>query len=391
MNILFLSRDYPPNLIGGVGIYVCEMSRVLARMGHNVFVLSEGKELPCEYEEEGVRVFRIIPSRLNYLNPLRGKLKGLVERLEYSHEVSKKIKQIVKRYKIDVIESCEARAEGAWYYLFERYPPLVVKLHTPESIVFRLDKVTQTLDYYLIRYLEEWWIRRANKVIGLSKSIVDLSCKFFRIAYNNFPIVPNPVDTEYFRPENRKGIQDSPLILYVGRLEFRKGVHVLIRSIPAVLKHFPEAKFLFIGDDCGMKEYMNKNIDELKLRENIELIGQIWRSELLEYYRKSTICIIPSLWENHPFVLLEAMSCGKPVIASNAGGMAEIIDHGKDGILVPPGSPQLLADNIVDILKNDEKRKNLGENARKKMESQYSPFKVVQKTLAIYEQLIERQ
>ena len=82
-----------------------------------------------------------------------------------------------------------------------------------------------------------------------------------------------------------------------------------------------------------MKEYLIKKINELKVNQGIELMNQIPRDELVGYYQKSTICVIPSLWENHPFVLLEAMSCGKPVIASNVGGMAEIIDHGKDGLL----------------------------------------------------------
>ncbi len=389
MNILFLSRDYPPSLIGGVGIYVYEISHLLAKMGHQVYVLSQADEFACEYEDKGVHVFRVKPAKFNFLNPIRKEIKGFLERLEYSYSISKKIKEINKRYKIDIIESCEARAEGFWFYIFRNRPFLVIKLHTPESIVFKLDLVPKSLDYSLIKLLEECWIRRAKQIIGLSKSVVDLTLDYFKIHSNNFPIVPNPIDIEMFKPDENNKIFKEPIILYVGRLEFRKGVHVLIRSIPLVLEQFPEAKFLFIGDDCGMKPYLLSKVNELKLNNNVFFINQIPRNRLVKYYQQSTICVIPSLWENHPYVILEAMACGKPVVATKVGGIPEIIQDKIDGILVPAGSPVALSEGIINLLKNKNLRETLGKNARRKMEDIYSPYEVARKTSTIYKTLMK--
>ena len=82
MNVLFLSKDYPPHLIGGVGIYVYEMSRLLARMGHNVFIITKTDTIPCEYVDAGVCVYRVKSKYFRFLAAVRKKLPGFLERLE---------------------------------------------------------------------------------------------------------------------------------------------------------------------------------------------------------------------------------------------------------------------------------------------------------------------
>ena len=134
-------------------------------MGHRIFVITEAVDCPLEYNDQGVRVFKVIPARLHLLDKRYIALKGFMERLEYSYAVSKKIREVVIKYKIDIIESCEARAEGLWYYLFEKRPPLVIKLHTPESIVFKLN-ASRALEDNLINKLEERHLRTRLEKIG---------------------------------------------------------------------------------------------------------------------------------------------------------------------------------------------------------------------------------
>jgi len=386
MNILFLSRDYPPNHIGGVGIYVYEMSRFLAKMGHRVFVITEAIDHPLDYVDRGVHIFRVRLRKNHIFDSVRDKLKGFVERLEYSYSVSKMMEAVVPQYKIDIVESCEARAEGFWYYLFRKNPPLVIKLHTPESIVFRLDQVRQTQDYKYISRLEGWWISRANRLIGLSQAIVSLTSRYFRIRLNGIPIVPNPINIEFFKPNPAVKKEDFR-VLYVGRLEFRKGVHLLIRAIPQVLEKIPQAKFIFIGNDCGMKNYLLNKISEFGIKDSVEFIDQVPRENLISYYQQSALCVVPSLWENHPYVILEAMACGKPVIATDIGGIPEIIKDKISGILVPPGSVLSLADSIIELLNDKKMQETLGRNARKYIEDRYGLKEVMQSTLNIYKEL----
>lgn len=391
MNILFLSRDYPPNLIGGVGIYTVEMSRQLVREGHNVFVITSAGEFESEYVDKGVRVFRVKPKRFRIFNPLRDKIGRFLERIEYSYTVSKKIREVVKKFGIDVVESCEARAEGFWYFLFHRRPFLVIKLHTPESIVYKLDNVRKNMDFKLVEYLENWWIERADKVIGLTDEVIRLTKAYFNIKKDHFPKVPNPIDINYFKPAQDSGGRSGNTILYVGRFEFRKGVHVLAKAMPKIIERVPDARFVFIGSDCGMRSYVLAKVKEYNCEKNVLLIDEISRDALIPHYQDAAVCVIPSLWENHPYVCLESMSCGKAVVASRIGGLAEIVKDGENGVLVTPGSFLDLAYKITGLLTDRDTRHRLGRNARTYMETHYSPEVVAGKTVDIYREILKKR
>ena len=165
MKICFLSRDYPPNLVGGVGTYVLEISRALAGLGHEVHVITGAAEgQGPESLQDGVRVHRVSPVSLSFLSLIRERYPYTCERLEYSYSVSRKLGQLVKKFGIQAVESCEARFEGLWYYLTHKNPPLAIKLHTPEGIVQKLNREEPDADKRMIRLLEEFWILRATPV-----------------------------------------------------------------------------------------------------------------------------------------------------------------------------------------------------------------------------------
>jgi len=388
MNLLFLSKDYPDGgAAGGVGTYTFEMSKLLSGLGHNIFVITGSRNgRSSEYiDNNGVHIFRVETEQ-------KIAHSFLMERLQYSYVVSRKLRDVVDKYNIDIVEGREALEEAFWYFFFHRRakkPLLVIKLHTPESIIYRMNQSADGFEVKMIRDLEEWWIRRGDQVIGLTKAVVDLTSKFFGMKLGDVPIVPNPIDTQFFIPNNEHNT-DGYTVLYVGRLEFRKGVHVLMRAIPSVLKEIPEAKFKFIGSDCGMKHTLQNMIREYHCEGNVSLKAQISREDLKYEYQKAALCVIPSLWENHPYVCLEAMACGRPVIASDIAGIPEIIEREVSGILVPVGSSGQLANAIIRAFKNAELRVTLGKNARRRMEDYYSPQHVANQNLKIYEKLLER-
>jgi len=389
MNILFLSKDYPPNHTGGVGIYVLEISRLLAKMGHKVYVITQAVEYPCKYIDSGVTVFRVKPKKLHFLDIIRNKLPGTVERLEYSFSAFKKIKEIVRKYDIDIVESSEARFEGLFYFLFNKKPKLVIKLHTPESVALKLDNVYPDFDYKVRLILEKWWIRRADRLVTLTQAVKDLTSRHYNLQLDGIPLTPNPIDIDFFKPgESKIATNGTPTVLYVGRLEFRKGVHVLMRAIPGVLKVIPEARFIFVGRDSGMKSYLINKINQTGYFNNISIVDGVPRYKLRDFYQNCTVCVLPSLWENHPYTCLEAMGCGKPVIATNIGGFPEIIENGVNGVLVDAGSSIKLADAIIRLLLNKNLCEDLGRNARGTMESDYNSKDVAGKTLSIYTQLL---
>ena len=386
MNICYLSREYPPKIIGGVGTYVYESAKAMRKLGHNVYVITEALDTEKESIEEGICVIRVVKKEIRFLSLLREKLSRTVERLEYSYAVSKKLRQVSRKYRIDIVESCEARAEGLWYYLFHRKPRLVIKLHTPEGIISRWNRDPRSLDNKIVEKIEEFWILRANKVIAISMAMVGLLRRYYDINFTGIPVVPNPIDTALFKPAAENINNQEQVILYTGRLEFRKGVHVLMRAIPKVFKQAPAAKFIFIGGDCGMKSYLLKKIAEYQFGDRVILMEHVAREELVGLMQKSSVCVIPSLWENFPYTCLEAMSCAKAVVASCTGGIPEIIEHGKNGLLFPAGSSNALAEAIISILQDNTLRNKLADNARDAIESRFSPADIAEKTLLAYYQ-----
>lgn len=388
MNILFLSSDYPPYLNGGVGTYTYQLARHLVRRNHGAFVITETRETPCEYVEEGVRIWRIRAEKLPWLNEVRGRFPRLVDRFEYSRGVARQLKQIARRHAIDAIESCESRAEGFWYYLFRQRPKLFIKLHTPDGVIFDLNQESPSLDLSLILKLEEWWLRRAHTLIGLTQAMTLAVGRIYQLKTEAIPKVGVPVETDFFLANQNLRSKASIQVLYVGRLEFRKGVHVLLRALPRVLKEMPDIQFRFIGRDCGMRPFLQKYLSDPKYRRNIHWQEFVSREELKEAYQQSHISVVPSLWENHPAVCLEAMSSGCAVIASRVGGIPEIIQHDLTGCLVPAGSSVFLAKAIIELAGNRPRMEAMGGRARLHMEQNYATDKVLDDTLTVYERLL---
>ncbi len=387
MNICFLSKEYPPLVNGGVGVYIYEMARTLTELGHIVHVITEASDEENETCEEGVCIYRIKPVELPFAFLLRGKLSRTIERLEYSFAVFKKLNAIVKNKRIDIVESTDARAEGLWYYLFHKKPALLIKLHTPESIIFDWNNEPHSFDHSLIKIIEEFWITRAKKLLVISSEMRDILSRYYKFDFHGIAQHSNPINVDLFRPD--WGITDdrNDIVLYVGRLEFRKGVHVFVRAIPEILKEFPGAKFYFIGRDCGMKPYLERKIKEFNCAKSIVFLDYVPSKELPVYYQRSRLCVVPSLWDNFPYTCLEAMSCGRPVIASYTGGVSEIIKNGLNGVLVTPGSVKELASEAIRILKNKGLAKELGKAASESIKQRYSRFKIVGKSIEIYQNL----
>lgn len=388
MKILFLSKDYPPHLIGGVGVYVYELSRLLARQGQETFVITQTDDCPLEYFDQGVRVYRVKPRRIGFWDILRPRISGLLERLEYSLAVSEKMEEVIQEHHIDIVETSEARAEGFWYYLSHRKPPLVIKLHTPETIAFVLDHTPITLDYRLIKLLEEHWICKATRKIGLSKEVIEITARHFSMKLSNIPFIPNPIDINSFRPLENHCDDSVQEILYVGRLEFRKGIHTLIRAFRYVQAVLPEVRLTLIGSDCGMAGYLCENIAKLKYPHKVTWLNHLPREKLPEYYQRSAVCVVPSIWENYPYVCLEAMACGKAVVASRIGGLTRMIIDRYNGLLFPAGSSKGLAEALIAVLKSPALRSELGRNARRTIEETHSPKAIAEQTLGIYAQLL---
>lgn len=204
-------------------------------------------------------------------------------------------------------------------------------------------------------------------------------------------VIPNGIAIETIR-EKLKTIKESLmhegiLVGAVGNLREAKGFDILINAASIVYRKKKDIKFVILGKGL-LEEHLRKQIEKLGLTEIVSLYGFI--DNVYNYMVNFDIVVIPSRWEGFPVVALEAMACGKPVIATKTGDLPEIIEHGVSGLIVEPEKPEELANAILLIASNDTMRKEMGINSLT-MVKRFSLEDMVQKYCRIYETLLRNE
>jgi 1,4-alpha-glucan branching enzyme len=200
-------------------------------------------------------------------------------------------------------------------------------------------------------------------------------------------VVPNGVDLQAFRPAFNWP-QDAGYVLFVGRLVAQKGVDVLLRAFAAVLRQLPAAKLLVVGDG-ELQLYLQRVVRHLGFPHKVTFRPWQAGSALVDLYQQAQVVVVPSHYEPFGIVALEAMACGRPVIATRVGGLAETIRHGKEGYLTPPADHLRLAQYIVRLLRDKELRVCMGEAARSRAQ-QFSWARAAEETIKSYASLPSR-
>ena len=178
------------------------------------------------------------------------------------------------------------------------------------------------------------------------------------------------------------------MVLCVGRLVPQKGVEYFIRAIPIIARRFPEAKYIIVG------EGWSRDILEAEARASghankIRFTGFASDKEVIDLMTSADVLVVPSIYEPFGIVALEGMATGVPVVASQVGGLAEIIDHDRTGVFVYPRSPESIAWGIDKILSDPDHAKWITENAKEKLHKAYSWEAVAMKTVEVYKKVVE--
>jgi glycosyltransferase involved in cell wall biosynthesis len=174
-------------------------------------------------------------------------------------------------------------------------------------------------------------------------------------------------------------------ILFVGRLSEEKGAPVLIEAASILRHKYPDMQINIVGGGKQIKK-LKKKIFKFKLSGTVNLLGYKTSEEIAGFYRNSSIVVVPSLSpDNLPTVCIEAMAAGKPIIASRIGGLPELIDDEKTGLLVPPEDPEALAKSIERLLSDPRLMQKMGEAGRRKAEKEFSAAAYIRNTIKEYE------
>lgn len=179
--------------------------------------------------------------------------------------------------------------------------------------------------------------------------------------------------------------KNGSVIGTVGRLVPVKGQKYLVAALERLIKEFPETVLVIVGDG-HLRPELEKQAEEAGIRKNIIFTG--WRREVPEILSLFDILVFPSLNEGMGKVLVEGMALEKPIVASNAGGIRDLIEDGRNGILVPPKNPEVLANAISKLMKNRALAENLGKNGRDRVYPDFDASTMVAKIEGLYESLL---
>jgi len=371
MHVCMVTREFPPES-GGIGYYVYNLSRKLLERGNEVTVLTRGSATKTTKEAvDGIEVFKVSFFPLYplhmwihgiFVNTLFKSLEGALTLVHLHTPISPPVKTSLPI--ITTVHTCmkfDARYHEILdpLSLAEKVQSMVASPHT-ESKIFRISKSITTVSLSVAKELKQY---------GLDS--------------DRITVVGNGVDEKLFSPSrNRKPVEEY--VLYTGVLRARKGLFDLIECAKHVCETHPYTRFLICGNGPFFPRLQEKVL-KMGLQERILFLGHVTREKLVHLYQNATIHVVPSHYEGLPTVLLEAMSCGIPVVATNVGGNGEVISSGVNGLLVPPKSPEIMAKAISRLLDDRALRERIGRAARKTIEEHYTWDKIVENVMKCYE------
>jgi glycogen synthase len=374
-NIVLVSRDYPPGHAGGIATFNKDLAVVLAAEGHTVHVITEGHDINRVDFEQGVWVHRLLMRSVELPEEARQRLIP-THIWSWSAIALEETRRIAEHHPVDVVETPIWDCQGAAFLLQEDLP-LVVSLQT--SLRFWLETHPELLanaawmdsfGHPMIR-MEKALMQGCDSVRSISRAICEDIQRAYDFRFESGQAVIAPLGMPDVSSPLSCSAHEKLTVLFVGRLEPRKGIDVLLEAIPMVLEQYPSLHFRIVGDDSlpipgggTFRSRFEAGEAARRWRDNVRFDGKVDEETLLEAYEQCDIFTSPSRYESFGLIFLEAMRAGKPVIGCMAGGMPEIIEQNGNGMLVEPSDARALSDAILHLAASPDLRKEWGQRSR---------------------------
>jgi glycosyltransferase involved in cell wall biosynthesis len=389
LSVMMLTWEFPPRIIGGISPHVYHLSRSLAKNGVKVYVVTcDFPGAPQHEVVDGVEVFRID----SYKNPSPDFATWVyLMNMNMQKEVAALVNSLGG--KVDVFHVHDwlvATAGIGLKHVFRK--PFFATMHSTEigrrnGIHFAYER--------MIHETEAWLTYEAWKVICCSDYMISHVRWAFGLPEDKLIMVPNGVNTEAYNKNEKTDLSqfrskfvspEEKLVLFVGRLVYEKGVHVLVNAIPKVLEKV-NAKFVIVGNGY-MKEQLSNLANSRGITNKVMFTGFVDDDTLRKLQMCADVSVVPSLFEPFGIVALEAMAARSPVVVSDTGGLSEIVEHDVSGVKVYVDNPDSLAWGITKVLSDEGYANWLRTNAYKRVQEKYNWDKIAQQTKNIYETVL---
>lgn len=399
LRIGLLSFTYPPDPTEGISRFSSMLARGLFELGHTVHVVAHGK-IPGIIFDGSAYVHRI-NYRLDRYQHLRH-LPRVHHLLNYSHAAHETVKRLMLNDDIQIVDSPLWKADG-FVTAVSGMIPVVVRPQTALRQVADINSQHEQ-DAHLVGEIEEGLLRRADYILPNSRATAEAMKKVYRLDLDALPhaIASLGVDfapDEEIRPFPLENPPTELVILYVGRLEKRKGIQDLFEAIPAVRAILPQVRFILAGADNSGSDgfrartgldyatYFNQKYPQHA--QAVTFLGHVDDKQLQELYQACHLFVAPSLYESFGLIYLEAMNYAKPVVGCNAGGIPEIVEDGVTGTLVEPASPQALAHALVELAQSPRKLYEYGMAGRRRFLDKFTYLHMARSFVAAYRETLQ--
>jgi len=395
LNVCFVTPEYFP-ISGGTGAYVYYLSHSLQKLGHNVHVVARDKQ-DSERTVNGIQVHYIT-----------GVGNALTRYWKFARSAANKIKELNKQNRIDIIHANlplvpsfaipddSAKAIVCAVHSTWKGEALVTKRDNPKEL--NPNEKAMLRFNFVLRSYEKKLMKRSDALIAVSKYTVNELTELYGINEKKIHVIYNGVDVEKFKPRpNRAELrrefgleEDKKIVLFVGRLYHRKGLEILLLSIPAVLKQVSNVKFVISGKGFKQKEESLRNLaKELNIEDHVTFLGYVPDEKLPHLYSASDIFVLPAIYENFPFAILEAQSTGLPAIATKVGGIPEFLVNNENGFVIDPGDSTQLTQRLLTLLQDPKLAKKMGDHGRRLIEEKLDWRIITGQVIDLYHKLLE--
>jgi glycosyltransferase involved in cell wall biosynthesis len=383
MKICFVSFEYPPNVLGGAGTYAETLVKGLRRRGVDTFVISRGNQ-----HNEHQRTFRVPVSNSFYWR----RLFFIISALRLFDKLNKLWKFDVVHFNEPHVMLKKPKISSVCTFHSTQVNELKIKLADINTLKTAKDIEDLVLKSPVGSVFDVFTAHATDKIICPSPHLAELVKSYCLVDERKVCCIPNGVDFEAFDKIDddpasilsKYDLKKDNYVLFIGRLSSLKGVQYLIDAFKVIKKDYINLKLVIVGtgDLEGYLKNLSQGIAGIVFTGHIDSLNV--RTIL---YKNCASVVVPSIYEGLPTVVLEAMACGKAVVASGVGGIPLLIRHGQNGFLTKPGDSEGLEKFIRLLLENANLRENMGAFGRRLMEKEFSVNRMVCDTLKVYDSL----
>jgi len=383
----------PPIHGGAVEEYVYQLTRHLRAIGVDAVAVDFTLDKVLEYvEHDGALIAKIPITRFTRLPR---------ERIIQEYFFGLRASRYIRDLGVDIVHANTAWAGFALAMTLSNGMPLVYTCHNP---LWPEEKVS--ISEHIVRLVEGYIMRKSKATIALNRTMMKSIAEKAHVDRRKIFITPNGVDTEFFKPGivaddvvKKYRLEGKRMVLFVGRVTFVKGVHLLLKAFKKLAFEYNDLKLVIAGpltdhfNGTELSPYARKLMEYAKRvlpKGSYIFTGPIDRETLRKLYSAAYVCVLPSYVESFGMVLIEAMSSGCPVIGSSAGGIVDVIDDDITGFIFRMGDHKDLKKKLEMLVNDEMLRKIISANCRRIVKEKYGWRVVATKLRKVYKDIIAK-